>query len=322
MKSFPLVILSLLPFSSAVAQARAQAEQGQDFRSVQELVDAVDKAQNKLDDVRLMLEIVRQVPTEGGKTLKLRGNATIRVLKKGGSKFARMDLELKTPVGPIQLQSYQGPGGLWIHYAGELRGESWLHYSKELCDRLEKASKVLGSSGGLQQSGGSAPTSFLGGSLITSLSRSYDVSFGKPMAIDGVACYRLVFTLKKQSEVPLLMPRGRPTQVQLFIGQKDLLLRKRIELQGGKVYLEIKFLGIKVQAGLKKEDLILKAGRGAQFMDARKDRLSANMIQETLARLAEWEADQSQKEKEKEAAAASGRTGTGASKAADGDGKR
>lgn len=292
MKSYPLVLLFLLPFSSAVAQLRAQSERKQDFRSVQELVDAIDKAQKKLDDVRLMLEIVRQVPTNSGKTLKLRSNATIRILKQKDGYLARMDLEMRTPVGPVQLQSYRSPEGLWFHYAGELRGESWLYFPKDLCDRLEKASKVLGSSGGLQQGGGNDPTSFLGGSLIRSLARSYDVAFGKSIQVDGVDCYRLVFKLKKQSEIPLLMQRGRPTQVQLFIGQKDLLLRKRIELQGGKVYLESKFLGIKLQAGLTKKDLILEAGKGAQFRDAREDRLSANMIKETLARLSEWETQQ------------------------------
>jgi hypothetical protein len=297
MKSFPLFILSLLPISSVAAQSGNEAERSQAFRSVQELVDAIDKSQKQLDDVRLMLEIVRQVPTEGGKTLKLRSNATIRILKDKDAYLARMDLEMKTPVGPVQLQSYRSPEGLWIHYAGELRGESWLHFPKSLCDRLEKASKVLGSSGGLQQAGGNDPTAFLGGSLIVSLSRSYEVAFGKSMAVDGVDCYRLVFTLKKQSEIPLLMQRGRPTQVQLFIGKKDLMLRRRIELEGEKVYLESKFLGIKIKAGLKKKDLVLEVGKGAQFKDAREDRLSANMIQETLARLIEWEAEQKDKGK-------------------------
>lgn len=323
MKSFPLILLSFLPISSVAAQSSTEGERSQGFRSVQELVDAIDKAQKKLNDVRLMLEIVRQVPDERGKTLKMRSNATIRVLKDEKGYLARMDLEMKTPVGPVQLQSYRSPEGLWIHYSGELRGESWLHYPKNLCDRLEKASKVLGSSGGLQQAGGSDPTSFLGGSLILSLARSYDVAFGKSMPVDGVDCYRLVFTLKKQSDIPLLMQRGRPTSVQLFIGKRDLLLRRRIELTGDQVYLESKFLGIKVKAGLKKEDLVLVAGKGVQFRDAREDRLAANWIQETLSRLSEWEAEQKELEKkDKKAAESAGEKGAKDAKPSDGNGKR
>lgn len=295
MTGLPLFVLSILSLLSGYA--RVQQGKTADAKPVEAILAAMEKVQSKLVNARVVLDMRMSMPTGAedaartAKSLELRSTATIRMLRKKEGYYARMDVDMQTPRGFFQVKSLRTPEGMWIHQASRMAGESWLKIDKKLMVRLKRAAELLGSSGAMQQAGASDPAAFLGTGLLKGLSRSYDMTLGRSVVVNEVDCHRIVLKLQKTGAMPLSMRGERPSDIHVFIGKKDLIMRKMVQMRGERTVFELELLTLNLSANVNENNIIIHPPKGARFRDIRDDPIASIWIRDILQKLRQAERD-------------------------------
>lgn len=295
-----LSLLSLVSGSALVQQDKAT-------KTVAAILAAMEGAHSKLVNARVVLDMRMSLPatsnTDGSaaKSLDLRSTATIRMLRNKEGYHARMDVDMQTPRGLLHVKSLRTPQGIWIHQASRMAGESWLQIDKKLMSKLKRAALLLGSSGAMQQAGASDPGAFLGTGLLKGLSRSYDLTLGRSMVVNGVDCHRFVLKLRKKASLPLGMRRERPSDIHVFIGKKDLIMRKMVQMVAERTIFVVELLMLNLSANIKPDDIVIDPPKGAKFLDIMDDPMASIWIRDILQKLRQAERDLEDKKAGKDA---------------------
>ncbi len=306
MRSVKSLFVSAAVACAAFASAQASPRQdksvpGKDAaraQAVKDLIASIEAKQQRIHNLRLTLEFRGSLPSNGGgKALELRALMRLESRRDGNAKvgWSRLDVDLDTPQGPLRTEKLRTPDGIRIHLASEFTGERWLRMDRSTMHRLDRAAEVFGSTGALQSAGGGRSGSVVGADLLRGLSRSYDLEVGKPMTLDDVRCIPVTATLTKPHDSKFDMPTQRPDKVLLYFAESDRLLRKMIQIQGGKTISTVTLRDVEIDPEIPKDRFVLRAPRGVRFTDILTDKMASVRIRMDLRRLDAWEAEQRKK---------------------------
>ncbi len=239
---------------------------------------------------------------EGGKKIHMKARVRFSLLRKKAKDgklqvFAKMSTEAQGPGGLTKIAVVRNGSGAFIHEANEISGQRWLHVPRELLARLTKAERVLGDSQAGRFTGTSQLGSFLGAPLLEGLSGAYQLSLSQPIKIGEASCEHVVGKLKSEGHDASMLGRGRPDRVDLYVDQKNMLLRRMVHSLAGEELYRVELIRLDLKPELSEAEFVMKPTNGASFQDITKDPFAEASIRSRLERLSTWEKEQEKPEK-------------------------
>lgn len=268
------VLLTLALALGAQASA-APAQQGQ-LKTLQELVtemQAVEKAASSV-----YLEMTSKGTYPGGVVFETEG--TLRVLH--GTHF---QMHLKASFDGRQTaesETVKTPDGVWIREDDPAFGKVFLKMDKELADKLDEATRILGQEGGAvpgamsQQS-----TSPLGSAMLESLSQQYDLKVERKVIKDGQECWVVAGDLRGDLPPPDENAPPVPDRVDILVRTVDSAVLQMVQLKDGREQLRVNITRLELNRPMAEDSFRIDAG-GVEPMDIMQHPPAAAQIQETL----------------------------------------
>lgn len=292
----------------ATSFTNAQASPAQDS-GIAALADRMRREHGSVRSLRLTLEYRGTVPGGvGGKPIELTARMRVQSLRvpaaAGGTeqRYARLDVDLMTPEGPLKTEKVRTPGGIWLHQASELTGQKWLRVDPSTMRRLDQAAEVFGSAGALRPGETARPGAVIGAELLEGLARSYRLSTGEDRVVGDEPCESVRAELEHRldSELGAFVPRERPNEILLAFSKKDLFLREMIQKLNDRTTAALTVRDVEINPKLDPADFKLVPPEGVRFQDVMSDPVAAIRIRMDLKKLDEWQARQRGKADSKE----------------------
>ncbi len=306
-----LLALSFLPLAEPALSQALPAEGDRQGRpdSMASLVRAMEEAGKKLSSVRLVVKMRTVIDMRsvmpGGQKLTTEAIAKLSSLRisKGNERqeYSRMESRVRGPAGVATLAVVRNQGGVWLHQANELRGERWLKVAPELAKKLDRAGRLFGGSA-LEAAGGQNVEGAIGAALLRGLASSYELRLLDDVKLDKTPCYHVVGKLKKSAGESRPGLRGRPSEVELFVGKTSLLVQKMLHKNGTETLYDFEVQKLERNPKLSPADFRLEPPAGVRFTDILSDPMMSDSIRRALQRLKEADEKAAADEGRKDAA--------------------
>lgn len=305
---FAILLLAGLLRAQGAGEARTVQELNEQVRG---LIERIREGQKKLLNVSALMVMENYMPAPlGAEPQKMSVLVKIYIVKQKltgtGSgaprieSYSRSDFQMKTPLGPLQVQTVRTPRGIRIHQASEMSGESWWKIDEEMMRKLDVASKKFGSTGALGPTGGGEPGFMLGSEFIEGLSRSYELELGKPVELDGLSCYHLVASSKSDGEQTFGMSMLRADRIDAYYDKEKLILRKMIKKRQGKPLLTVELRHLDLDPEVDMSRFELEPAEGGVFQDIMEDPVASTKIRLLLQQMRQEEQDKKDEQDKKE----------------------
>ena len=284
MRTHSRVAAAVLALSLAVslpAQDTPPQPSPPDFRGVKavpELLAAIRAAERGLEQGHMLIETTGRLPNGS----KFRTEGTLRVLR--GTHF---HVQMKWSFGEDQegeTETVRTPEGLWMRENDPVQGQVFTHMDKDLAQRVEAASAVLGE-GSLAGPGAAQAESPLGSRMIEDRAGNFGLTVQGPRTIDGVSVLVVGVPRKASSPDDQLAPEA--DHVDVLVRVADGAVIRMTQLQKGEPLSEVRVPELDLKVELDPASFVLKAPAGVAFTEvmahpparAQIERLSAEAAQ-------------------------------------------
>ncbi|MAE76409.1 MAG: hypothetical protein CMJ85_06050 [Planctomycetes bacterium] len=265
---------------------------------VDELIGRMEKSQQAIKSLRATLELTLGIPAPdgdgSGKMIEMRALMRVESMRRDTGRYTRIDVDLDTPQGPVHQRMARTPDGIRIHRASEFTGESWLKVDKETMKKLDRAAAIFGSSGALRVAGASRPGAVVGAELLKGLGLQYRLKLLEaPVNVDGQPCHAvhaLIDSVRAANASAPAMPTELPEAIHLYFSQKDLLLRRMVQMVGKRQLATLTLQQVEQNPKLLASRFELVPPDGVRFKDILTDELGSIRIKMDLKRLEEHDA--------------------------------
>lgn len=223
----------VIPFLSAIT-ALSPVAVAQQLKSMEELVAEMREQEKAAHSV--YLEMISKGSYPGNLEFETKG--TLRVLQ--GTHF-HMELEARFG-GEIAARSemVKTPEGIWMREDDPSFGEVFLKMDRDLAQKLDEASRILGQAGGgLPGPMAEQSTSPLGGSMIESLSQQYDLKVERKLVKDGQECWVVAGDLRGGLPAPAENAPPLPDRVDILVRIVDSAVVQMVHLKDGHEQLRV-----------------------------------------------------------------------------------
>ena len=232
-----LVLLVLGPLSLASGLSaqvpRSPAAQGQ-LPTLQELVTQMQKVEQAATSVYLEITSEGSYPGD----VNFDTQMTLRVLH--GTHFHMHLLASFGEGESAESETVKTPERVWILEDDPAFGKVFMKMDKELVDRLDEASRILGQdSAGMPGSMSEQSTSPLGSSMLESLSQQYDLKVERKVVKDGQSCWVVAGDLRGDLPPPDENAPPVPDRMDILVRTLDSAVLQMVHLKDGREQLRV-----------------------------------------------------------------------------------
>ncbi len=272
---FPVLFVLLL-FTPLAAVSILPAQQGQ-LKTLQELVAEMKARETAATSVLLEMTSKGSYPGD----IQFETHGTLRVLR--GTHF---HMRLQATFGgemSAESETVKTPEGVWIREQDPSFGEVFLKMDKELADKLDEASRILG------QGGGGVPgpmaeqsTSPLGSSMLESLAEQYDLKVERKVIKDGQECWVVAGDLSGDPPATDQNAPPVPDRVDILVRTVDSAVLQMVHLKDGREQLRVSITRLELNRPMDERSFVIDVP-GQEPIDIMEHPPAAARIQETLA---------------------------------------
>ena len=273
------VLLALGPLSlvsGLFAQDSIPVAPPGQLKTLQELLTEMQAAEKSATSV--YLEMTSKGSYAGDVNFDTQG--TLRVLH--GTHF-QMHLLANFGEGmSAESETVKTPEGVWIREDDPAFGKVFLKMDKELVDKLDEATRILGQEGAAVPGAMSEQsTSPLGSSMLESLSQQYDLKVERKVYKDGQECWVVAGDLRGDLPPPDENAPPVPDRVDILVRTLDSAVLQMVHLKDGREQLRVNITRLELNRPMA-EDSFRIDGEGQVPMDIMEHPPAAAQIQSTL----------------------------------------
>ncbi|MFO1052702.1 MAG: hypothetical protein U1F36_10855 [Planctomycetota bacterium] len=230
----------------------------QKIKSADDLIAALRAAEGQVDQVTMRIETTGTTPD--GR--KFRTEGSMRVL--GKTHFqVRTHWSFGDELEGV-TETVRTPEGVWMHEDDPAQGPVYTHMGKDLMERVDAASRVVGD-GPLGGPGEDEAAGPLGSRMLADLGAEFALRVEGPRKIDGMEVMVVSGARKPGAQDDLLAPDA--DNVDVLVRVEDGAVMRMTQLKDGQPITEVRVLEMDRKSKLAPESFVLAVPAEVSFLD-------------------------------------------------------